>query len=164
MTLSYATRKFSVTVLALAFLFGVYSFHLLTYQHICTYRTDRQRERGVGQRQMCKVDTSLLQSTFLKHHNNHKELPESCNPNHMGQRGTSQKDIPGLFVFLLNSCLMHQQHAAAFQGEICHTEAEAADQTDYFTQSQYTDTGPTSPTIDPVTQGAWQGSHWSTSC
>ena len=43
----------------------------------------------------------------------------------------------------------------------CHTEIEAADQTFYLTQSQYTDTSPTSPSTDPVTQGAWQGSHWS---
>ena len=28
-------------------------------------------------------------------------------------------------------------------------------------QSQYTDTGPTSPTADPITPGAQQGSHWS---
>ena len=31
----------------------------------------------------------------------------------------------------------------------------------YLTQSQYTDTGPTSPSVDPITPGAWQGSHWS---
>ena len=31
----------------------------------------------------------------------------------------------------------------------------------YLTQSQYTDTGPTSPGADPITPGAWQGSHWS---
>ena len=43
----------------------------------------------------------------------------------------------------------------------CHTEIEAADQTFYLTQSQYTDTGPTSPSADPITPGAWQGSHWS---
>ena len=39
----------------------------------------------------------------------------------------------------------------------CHTEIEVADQT----QSQYTDTGPTSPSADPITPGAWQSSHWS---
>ena len=39
----------------------------------------------------------------------------------------------------------------------CHTETEAADQTFYLTQSQYTDTGPTSPNTDPITPGAWQG-------
>ena len=33
-------------------------------------------------------------------------------------------------------------------------------QTVYLTQSQYTDTGPTSPSADPIMQGAWQGSHW----
>ena len=43
----------------------------------------------------------------------------------------------------------------------CHTEIEAADQTFHLTQSQYTDTGPTSPSADPITPGAWQGSHWS---
>ena len=43
----------------------------------------------------------------------------------------------------------------------CHTEMEVADQTFYLTQSQYTDTGPTSPSADPITPGAWQGSHWS---
>ena len=40
----------------------------------------------------------------------------------------------------------------------CHTEIEVADQTSYLTQPQYTDTGPTSPSADPITPGAWQGS------
>ena len=39
------------------------------------------------------------------------------------------------------------------------TEIEVADQTFHLTQSQYTDTGPTSPSADPITPGAWQGSH-----
>ena len=58
--------------------------------------------------------------------------------------------------------------ASVSQGRICsdnftccHTEIEVADQTFYLTQSQYTDTGPTSPSADPITPGAWQGSHWS---
>ena len=41
----------------------------------------------------------------------------------------------------------------------CHTEIEAADQTFHLTQSQHTDIGPTSPSTDPITPGAWQGSH-----
>ena len=43
----------------------------------------------------------------------------------------------------------------------CQTEIEVADPTFYLTQSQYTDTGPTSPSADPKTPSAWQGSHWS---
>ena len=43
----------------------------------------------------------------------------------------------------------------------CHTEVEVADPAFHLTQSQYTDTGPTSPSADPITPGAWQGSHWS---
>ena len=43
----------------------------------------------------------------------------------------------------------------------CHIEIEVADQTFYLTQSQYTDTEPTSPRADPINPGAWQGSHWS---
>ena len=65
-------------------------------------------------------------------------------------------------------CLTSQQHASISQGRICsdnftccHTDIEVADPTFYLTQSQYTDTGPTSPRADPITLGAWQGSHWS---
>ena len=65
-------------------------------------------------------------------------------------------------------CLTSQQHASVSQGRICtdnctccHTEIEVADQTFHLTQSQYTDTGPTSSSADPITPGAWQGSHWS---
>ena len=43
-----------------------------------------------------------------------------------------------------------------------HTEIEVADPTFHLTQSQYTDTGPTSPSTDPTTPGAWKGSHRST--
>ena len=71
-------------------------------------------------------------------------------------------------VCWLVGCLTSQQHASVSQGRICednftcrHTEIEVADQTFYLTQSQYTDTGPTSPSADPITPDAWQGSHWS---
>ena len=72
----------------------------------------------------------------------------------------------GGVVCLLVGCLTSQQHASVSQGRICsdnftccHTEIEVADQTFYLTQ--YTDTGPTSPSSDPITPGAWRGSHWS---
>ena len=38
---------------------------------------------------------------------------------------------------------------------------DVADHTFYLTQSQYTDTGLTSPSADTITAGAWQSSHWS---
>ena len=73
-----------------------------------------------------------------------------------------------VFVCLLVVCLTSQQHASVSQGRICsdnftccHTEIEVADPTFYLTQAQYTDTGPTSPSADPISPGAWQGSHWS---
>ena len=82
-----------------------------------------------------------------------------------------QNALPCLFLWnvcLLVGCLTSQQQASVSQGRICsdnftscHTEIEVADPTFYFTQSQYTDTGPTSPSADPITPGAWQGSHWS---
>ena len=59
-------------------------------------------------------------------------------------------------------------HVSVSQGRICsdyftccHTEIEAADQTYNLTQLQYTDAKPTSPSVDPITPDAWQGSHWS---
>ena len=62
---------------------------------------------------------------------------------------------------------MSRQHASVSQGRICsddfaccHTEIEVAGQTFYLTQSQYTDTGPTSPSIDPIMPGARQDSLW----
>ena len=71
-------------------------------------------------------------------------------------------------VCWLVACLTSQQHANVSQGRICSdnfmccpTEIEVADQPFYLTQSQYTDTGPTSPSADPITPGAWQGSRWS---
>ena len=74
----------------------------------------------------------------------------------------------GQRVCLLVGCLTSQQQASVSQGRICsdnftccHTEIEVADPTFYLTQSQYTDTGPTSPSADPIMPGAWQGSHWS---
>ena len=74
-----------------------------------------------------------------------------------------------LFVGWLLGCLTSQQQARVSQERICsdnstccHTEIEVADQTFFLTQSQYTDTGTTSPSADPITPGApWQGSHWS---
>ena len=72
------------------------------------------------------------------------------------------------FVCWLVACLTSKQHDSVSQGRICsdnftccHTEILDADQTFYLTQSQYTDTGLTSPSADPIMPGAWQGSHWS---
>ena len=80
----------------------------------------------------------------------------------------SGKEQGGCGFVLFVGCLTSQQHASVSQGWICtdnftccHTEIEAADETFHLTQSQYTDTGPTSPSADPITLGAWQGSHWS---
>ena len=80
--------------------------------------------------------------------------------------GLVNMSVTGVCLFV--GCLSSQQHASVSQGRICtdnftccHTEIEAADQTFHLTQSQYTDTGPTSPSADPITPGAWQGSHWS---
>ena len=73
----------------------------------------------------------------------------------------------GIVCCLLVACLLSQQHACESQGRICsdhfsccHTKTEVADQTFYLTQSQYTDTGSSSPSADPIAPGAWQGSHW----
>ena len=72
-------------------------------------------------------------------------------------------------MLLFVCCLTSQQHASVSQGRICsdsftccHTEIEIADQIFHLTQSQYIDTGSTSPSTDSITPGSWQGSHWST--
>ena len=74
--------------------------------------------------------------------------------------------LAGLPAVVIVGCLRSQLHASVSQGRICsdyftccHSEIEVADQTFHLTQSRYTDTGPTSPISDPITPGAWQGSH-----
>ena len=102
-------------------------------------------------------------------HPKNKDLPNNHRKKDVKHKTRSivfgdQKDCFVLFV----GCLPSQQHASVSQGRICtdnftccHSEIEAADQTFHLTQSQYTDTRPTSPSADPITPGAWQGSHWS---
>ena len=81
-------------------------------------------------------------------------------------RCTSQQHANASQRWICFTRCTSQQHANASQRWICftrcHTEIEAADQTFYLTQSQYMNTGPNSPSADPIVPGAWQGSHWST--
>ena len=88
---------------------------------------------------------------------------------HMERRSRNTLIIIIIFMFvcLFVGCLTSQQQASVSQGRICsdnctcsHTEIEVADQTFYLTHSQYTDTGSTSPSADPIMPGAWQGSNW----
>ena len=87
----------------------------------------------------------------------------------LGHLCTTMKNLVVQTCWLVG-CLTFQEHACVSQGRICtdnctcyHTETEVADQTFFPTQSQYTDTGPTSPSADTITPGTWQGSHWSAS-
>ena len=82
----------------------------------------------------------------------------------LGRCSKMWRMVEGVCLFV--GCLTSQQHASVSQGRICsdnftccHTEIEVAHPTFYLTQSQYTHTGPTSPSADPITPGAWQGSH-----
>ena len=76
--------------------------------------------------------------------------------NHLEQESNRQR-----FVCWLAGCLTFQQHVSVSQGRICsdnftccHAEIEVAGQTFYLTQSQYTDTGPASPSAEPIIPGA----------
>ena len=62
---------------------------------------------------------------------------------------------------LLLGCLASRQRASVSHGPICpdkctccHTEIEVVDEMFYLTQSQYTDTGPTSPGVIALTYNA----------
>ena len=96
-----------------------------------------------------------------------KERKKKRNKNKANKQIKKHKKEQKIVCWLV-ACLTSQQHASVSQGRICshnftccHTEIEVADPTFYLTQSQYTDTWPTSPNADPITPGAWQGSHWS---
>ena len=110
---------------------------------------------------LCWQTTKLIYRLYwLWKRKRRKEQKENKNENEPRKAKTE--------VGWLVGCLTSQQQASVSQGRICsenftfcHTEIEVADQTFYLTQSQYTDAGPTSPSADPITPGAWQGSHWS---
>ena len=82
-------------------------------------------------------------------------------------QGLNKGLLPHLSLLFV-SCLMSQQHASVSDGQTCsdsctchHNQREVADQTFYLTHLQYSDTGTTSPSTDPITPGTWHGSHWS---
>ena len=103
-------------------------------------------------------------SVFFKGQERHSRLSQNKR-NEISNRITKSKQA---IVCLFVGCLTSQQHASVSQGRICsdnftccYTEIGVVDQIFHLIQSQYTDTGPTSPSADSITPGAWQGSHWS---
>ena len=78
---------------------------------------------------------------------------------HIGRLSRAIRRILRGVMLLVVHCLTSQQQASVSHGRICsdnfkccHTETEVADPTFHLTQSQYTDTEPTSPSADPITQ------------
>ena len=119
------------------------------YQHPCDYYT------GAITRCALHVLTRLSANT-------EQTVAESFSPS---QTTITMVDRV-LYHCLFVGCLTSQQQASVSLGRICsdnftccHTETEVAHQTFYLTQSQYTDTGLTSPSAHPITPGALQGSN-----
>ena len=111
-------------------------------------------------------DKTILYSRNQK--TNYDREKRKSNPGSHDTNIAMQINITKEAVCLLVGCVTSQQHASVSQGRICsdnftccHIEIEVADQIFHLTQSQYTDTRPTSPSTDPITPGACQGSHWS---
>ena len=136
---------------------------------VCLPRSGRSHPSQTKTVMSLSVNTNLTKSMYLSELPCIKKfgLPPSASCPVKRQVYDEQR-WECLFVCWLVGCLTSQQHASVSQGRICtdnftccHTEIEAADQTFHLTQSQYTDTGPTSPSADPITTGAWQGSQWS---
>ena len=148
--------------------------HTHTHRHTHTHphthtptHTHRQRSHP-----MCHVKSPLLCCAVLSS----RWVQEERRSRHYSVHGAQSKlsripeleagrleiTVPARWVGWFVACLTSQQHARASQGRISSdTEIEVADQAFHLTQSQYTDTGPTSPSTEPFTPGAWQGSHWS---
>ena len=119
------------------------------------------QQKGCKSCQICSTSSFLSLAwwrcwTWVEQSHMHKNVTNTL----------TRTDLAG--VGLLVACLTSKQHARVSQGRTCtdncmccHIEIEVPDQTFYLTQSQYTDTGSTSPSADPIMPGAWQGSHWS---
>ena len=138
-----------------------------TFLHVCfwfmwtLFQTSKYRQHPF------ETDTKGRHSSSLTFPST-GQLTEMGRPKCMEGNSTATQTSWLQNMVVVVGCLTSQQQASVSQGRICtdnftccHTEIEVADQTFYLTQSQYTDTGPTSPGADPITPGAWQGSHWS---
>ena len=74
-----------------------------------------------------------------------------------------------LFFFVFFACVPSQHHASVYQGANLFGHVYVPPHGDRscssnLTQSQHTDTGSTSPRVDPTLPGSWQGSHCSDNC
>ena len=128
---------------------------VLNPRDIAGKRQKKKKKKGFGVQIQISINSCLCKIVCI-------HWPEKMNNEDLLR--TANWGLVCLFV----GCLTSQQQASVSEGRICsdnftccHTEIEIADQTFYLTQSQYTDTGLTSPSADPITPGAWQGSHWS---
>ena len=115
-----------------------------------------------------KQTNKQQQTNKTKRIHSHKSEPKTMQLSLSLSLSLFLSHINFIFFSLLVGCLTSQQHASVSQGRICsdnftycHCDIAVADQTLHLSQSQYTDTGLTSPSTDPITPSAWQGSHWS---
>ena len=97
--------------------------------------------------------------TSQQHHQQQRQIPQSC------ACVLAWPSVLLLVGWLLNvpatcQCISGTNLRRQFL-RAATLRWKLSDQTFHLTQSQYTDTGPTSPSADPITPGAWQGSHWS---
>ena len=104
---------------------------------------------GIEKKKM-RCDDSVEEEELQQPHQERLQQPEV-------EQTKEEQEEQCLFV----GCLTSQQQASVSQGRICtdnftccHTEIEVADPIFYLTQSQHTDTGPTSPSTDPITPDA----------
>ena len=81
-----------------------------------------------------------------------------------------ETDMPH-WLYALYICLLLNRPLVYFRDGSAQTILRAATlrqklqiKAFHLTQSQYTDTGPTSPRVDPITPGAWQGSPLECQC
>ena len=137
---------------------------MINPRHIAGERR-RRRRRRISNFYVNMAASTTDTSTLPVNHCNQSTAFDALNRK---ARRTRRKAGEHAVCLLFVGCLTSQQHASVSQGRIraddftcCHTEIEVTDQTFYLTQSQYTDTGPTNPSADPIMPGAWQGSHWS---
>ena len=95
-------------------------------------------------------------------------MPITAGPTSLSSGLTSPAPGNWLDPFVCWSASVSQGRICSDNGTCCHTEAEVADQTFYLTQSQCTDTGPTSPSVAPYNTRRLAGqplacqfeSHW----
>ena len=126
------------------------SAHVYIHRHMCRYYIDILTRLSILIQQACPHSYSCVCASAYMPMRNLHTLKRMCSRVLQARYVVVVcwlLNVPATCECISGTDLLRQVYVLP--------HSEAADPTFYFTQSQYTDTGPTSPSANPIMPGAW---------